>query len=94
MRTSPITAAIGTAISSPTKPNSEPKASSANISQTGCTPIESPTNFGWKMLPSRNCPAALPRVCRNRIVCQSEPASDSPTASRAKATPNALPGWL
>ena len=52
----PTAAASGTASSSPTKPNSEPKAKSANISQTGCSPTDSPTSFGERMLPSTNCP--------------------------------------
>ena len=47
----PIAAAAGTAISMPTKPNRAPKANSANISQTGCSPTEDPTSRGCRMLP-------------------------------------------
>ena len=56
-RTSTATAAAaGTAISRPTKPNSAPKANSANISQTGCRPTLLPTSRGCRMLPSMNWP--------------------------------------
>ena len=56
-RTSTATAAeAGTAISRPTKPNSAPKANSANISHTGCRPTLLPTSRGCRMLPSMNWP--------------------------------------
>ena len=42
----PIAAAAGTATTRPTKPKSWPAASSANISHTGCSPTDSPTNVG------------------------------------------------
>ena len=52
----PSAAATGTATSSPTKPNSAPKADSAKISQTGCSPTDLPTSFGVRTLPSTNWP--------------------------------------
>ena len=51
-----MAAVTGTASRMPTKPNSEPKAKSANISHTGCTPTLEPTSRGCRMLPSMNWP--------------------------------------
>jgi len=54
----PIAEAAGTAIRSPTNPNSVPKAESANNSQTGCRPTLSPTSLGDRKLPSTIWPVA------------------------------------
>ena len=60
----PTTAAKGTAIIKPKKPNKTPPANKANITHTGCNPIESPTNFGVKKFPSKNCPKTnTPTTC-------------------------------
>ena len=49
-----VRAATGTATRRPTNPKSAPKAESAKISQTGCSPTEVPTSLGVRMLPSTN----------------------------------------
>ena len=42
----------------PTKPNTAPKTDRASISQIGCSPIEPPTIFGCRWLPSTAWPMA------------------------------------
>src|SRR5215217_1524884 len=52
-----MAAASGTATSKPTNPNRYPNANSANISQTGCKPVLSPTSFGVNTYPSSTWPS-------------------------------------
>jgi hypothetical protein len=60
-------AASGTATKSPTKPKRDPKASSAKISRTGCSPTLSPTNFGESTTRARPTQQNKIHQCKNHF---------------------------
>ena len=83
-----LTALIGSASSTPKKPNNFPKNNKAKRTATGCKPIRSPTRRGVRKKPSMNWPS--PYRAKTPIIAPPGP-NCKRAARTAKVKPRVMP---